>query len=99
MASGPQHRDQPTKSQPPNDPMGFGGEERQAGYGKFHPGNKDDQAVGGVPGAFGDAQGLPESARDISKGDEVTEEMSPKLTSDTSNTRPGTRSDASKKAA
>jgi hypothetical protein len=70
-----QHRDQPTQSQPPNDPMGFGGEKRQAGYGKYHPGNKPDQEKGGVPGASGDADDMPTASADIAKGDEVTEEM------------------------
>jgi hypothetical protein len=99
MASGPQHRDQPTTSQPPNDPMGFGGDERKAGYGKYHPGGKDNQEAGGVPGAFGDSQDLPEASGDIAKGDEVTEEMGLNYAAETAGSHPADDSDASKKAA
>ena len=99
MASGPQHRDQPTQSQPPNDPMGFGGEERQAGYGKYHPGNKDNQEWGGVPGAFGDSMDPSESARDTAKGDEVSDEMGMVRPSEEPGIRQAIQGEHSKKAA
>ena len=99
MASSPQHRDQPTQSQPPDDPMGFGGEERQAGYGKYHPGTKDDQESGGVPGAFGDATTPSEPARDRAKGDEVSDEMGMVRPSEEQGIREAVQSEHSKKAA
>ena len=69
-------RDQPTNSQPPNDPMGFGGEKRQPGYGKYRPSDEPtDEHAMGVPGASGDTVKHEEPNRDVPKGDQVNEEM------------------------
>jgi|SRR4051812_14834257 hypothetical protein len=69
-------RDQPTNSQPPNDPMGFGGEKREPGYGKYHPTDEPtDEHAMGVPGAFGDSAKHEEQDRGVAKGDQVNEEM------------------------
>jgi hypothetical protein len=56
--------------------MGFGGEKRNPGYGKYHPsdGPTDEEALG-VAGASGDAVKHEERDRGVSKGDQVNEEM------------------------
>lgn len=73
----PERKEETNQSQPPNDPMGIGGEKRRPGYGKY-PGTGEgaDQSTGGVPGASGDPHSTPPGAMDNEdKGDQVNREM------------------------
>jgi hypothetical protein len=69
-------QDQDTASQPPTDPMGFGGEQRKAGYGKYSPDTaRDSQAENGVPGAHGNPHPTTDPDRELPDGDEVNADM------------------------
>jgi hypothetical protein len=56
--------------------MGFGGEPRKAGYGKYDGTRMvaDEHSLG-VPGAFGNPEFNQDGDQDMPKGDEVNKEM------------------------
>lgn len=69
-------QNQPTDTQRADDPMGFGGKKRHAGYGKYD--GQMEQAredTLGVPGAFGNPEQNQDGDQDMAKGDEVNREM------------------------